>query len=886
MEPEMAQEHQRLAEGLLPATAGSYYLRAVSAGTPMEMLDLLARGLDLDRRHYPSWKAQVIAHQALKDYVAMERDADSMILLRQEDPLGFTLHGIALRELGRFDEALKDQDRAERLAPDDPEVFDQRRETHSLKGDHQAALADALRASRLRPSETRYRLHVFSCAVALGNFDQAKAEYEGLIRSGALDRDQFNAWASKLAFNALFSGKSLRLPPEGAGGATFSAIAESAEYFHKLAAKAERMSPEAFRSTWSPDNTEIAYSRILDDSNGIEVLNLKLRKRRLLTVSGKDPAWSPDGRFIVFARSRAMRGLVNLNREIIPEKQENDALSMGGDRNSEELWLMTPSGDGMRRLAKGGFPSFSRRPDRVFFHSRGEGALCSIALDDDRAEPKKIMDCSSGYPVVSPDESYVAYPSESALHIVELSTGKPVSTWSVPGVGGFVTWSPDGRELSYGGYGFGMRGLWVYEIESRRGWRVFDGPITLAAWSPDRTLLAFDVRDPFSEIWVAHLDPQVPTRQSLGTLPEQTIEECILQDLGKTLVGMEEMEAASLPMATLTRHLNDLLAYLESDRIPVDPILARFPRLPPYAAIDAIIGRKQAPEPEMERKVLEKLKSASPGEVPKDRLLYLEGKLLARSGNDRQASEKFAAVIALEGDRPEPGFELARCLRAAGDPKRAEEEIRRAIEKDSPDDDRDLWDLWAVMGFHDLKLSPALLLGQFPAGRARESRGREEIRWLLERLRAGDPIRIDCGGNADLSVQGKAWGRDRFWMGGNPAKNRVEAAGGTDPVYHTERWFPAEVPAKSLYRVPLPPGKYRVTLGFAEGYFRTLGKRRFDVLLEGKEILRDFEPLRFGFATAHRESFDTLVDDGVLDIHFVPRVEDPMISTIEVQRIQ
>ena len=91
-----------------------------------------------------------------------------------------------------------------------------------------------------------------------------------------------------------------------------------------------------------------------------------------------------------------------------------------------------------------------------------------------------------------------------------------------------IRWSPDGLELSMGGYNESLLGLWIYDLKAQEARKIFGGRTTLGVWSPDRSRFAFDVRVPFWEIWVADLDPKLPTTESLG--PAQTVAEH-LQDL-------------------------------------------------------------------------------------------------------------------------------------------------------------------------------------------------------------------------------------------------------------------------------------------------------------------------------------------------------------------
>jgi serine/threonine protein kinase/predicted Zn-dependent protease len=307
------------------------------------------------------------------------------------------------------------------------------------------------------------------------------------------------------------------------------------------------------------------------------------------------------------------------------------------------------------------------------------------------------------------------------------------------------------------------------------------------------------------------------------------------------------------------------------------------------------------PDPARDRKLIEDLHGA-PGETADPALLhYLEGKLLARAGKHREAAESFSRAAAARPAAPEPILRLAENLRAADDPGGAERELRRGLEGALASDER-LWHLWAAVSFADLKRGAAGALESFPAGAHTDGSG-EEIRWLLERLVRNEAIRINCGGEDHVDRKDRTWGRDRFARAGyrwgegpatppGPARSFEADIHGTDddPLYQTERYFPPEQHLPHVYRIPLQPGTYQVTLHFAELVFRlrreraSFDIRAFDVLLEGSEVLRGHEPLRAGFATADRQGpFQVTVDDGILDIEFVHRFDSPRISAIEIE---
>ena len=155
----------------------------------------------------------------------------------------------------------------------------------------------------------------------------------------------------------------------------------------------------------------------------------------------------------------------------------------------------------------------------------------------------------------------------------------------------------------------------------------------------------------------------------------------------------------------------------------------------------------------------------------------------------------------------------------------------------------------------------------------------DDIAWLLEAIDAGTGIRIRCGGEECRDSKGRVWGKDRFFLGGNDtvdAKVTVEAT--EDSVlYKRERWFPPG--SLAIYRIPLPRGSYRVILHSSEVFFTAPGQRRFNVRIEGQEVLRDYEP---PIRKADVREFPVRVEDGILEIEFVPRLENPKISAIEV----
>ena len=91
----------------------------------------------------------------------------------------------------------------------------------------------------------------------------------------------------------------------------------------------------------------------------------------------------------------------------------------------------------------------------------------------------------------------------------------------------------------------------------------------------------------------------------------------------------------------------------------------------------------------------------------------------------------------------------------------------------------------------------------------------------------------------------------------------------------------------TAYRIPVPNGKCKVKLHFAETYEKVTepGQRVFTVSLEGTPVLVDFDPFKEAgnqrFAAIVKE-FKTGVKDGELTIGFTEKVQKTMINGIEV----
>jgi len=524
-----AKEHQQQGEKLFSQSAEAYFNRSMMAGTVIKTLEWLNKAIDLDPGHYDSREARALAYCALRKYDEMEIDASVMIGNESNNAKGYTLRAIARREQakeetgkGLLDEAIKDHNKAIKLLPDNPEFYDQRRRTHMAVDNYEKVLSDAQQCVQLTPKDGIYHFRVFCALVALGYYEQAKVEYDKIIKSGLMTKENFNESAEKYVSDTLDAGLLWHPPQRRPEGAAFLAMHESAEVYEQLAKKARRVVPEGFHVNWSPDGSQLVYSRGVLGFAGVEILNLESGETRLLTVPGFDPAWSPDGHFIAFVRVRRTVLLTDLTAE------RGTKFPSQGQR---EIWIINADGtEEPRFLARGGCPCWSSDSKRIFYHWQGDMKLFCISIEEG-AKPTPIIHCPSFFPVVSPDEKYVAYGLlDSRRLILELSTKSIVVSWMLPlplATGeGFLNWSPDGQELCIGDYGRSNSGLWIYDMDKKQATKVLSGQFGWCSWSvPDRSQIAIErlYGDLHHEIWVASLDPNVSAAEALG--PGRTVEE-------------------------------------------------------------------------------------------------------------------------------------------------------------------------------------------------------------------------------------------------------------------------------------------------------------------------------------------------------------------------
>lgn len=141
------------------------------------------------------------------------------------------------------------------------------------------------------------------------------------------------------------------------------------------------------------------------------------------------------------------------------------------------------------------------------------------------------------------------------------------------------------------------------------------------------------------------------------------------------------------------------------------------------------------------------------------------------------------------------------------------------------------------------------------------------------------PVRVAAGGDAYTDRAGHIWAADSGFSGGTATDVNTAIAGTPDPtLYQHERW------GTFHYTLAVPDGDYAVTLKFAETYWKKPGQRVFNVAVNGRTVLSNFDILKqVAPNTALDKTFRVTATGGRgVTIAFAGVVDDAKVSAIQI----
>lgn len=166
----------------------------------------------------------------------------------------------------------------------------------------------------------------------------------------------------------------------------------------------------------------------------------------------------------------------------------------------------------------------------------------------------------------------------------------------------------------------------------------------------------------------------------------------------------------------------------------------------------------------------------------------------------------------------------------------------------------------------------------------------DTMKWTF----AGTPavVHIKAGDISGYVASDKErYGSDMYFVGGEgkgidspdtPAAKRTIVRAADPRLYDSYR------EGEFSYRIPLPNGRYRVTLRFVEPAAIAAGQRVFDVEANGTKVLKGFDVFAAagGRLRGVQRSFEAAVNDGTLLIAFRPLRGSAVVSSLVVTRAQ
>ncbi len=305
---------------------------------------------------------------------------------------------------------------------------------------------------------------------------------------------------------------------------------------------------EAEKISWSPDGSSLldilGPGRLVYDtcSPRASLREVTLRSNgggRWLTrgnANDRQPAYSPDGEWVVFSSNRSgnldlweLSTRTEVVRRLTEDEAEDwDPVFTGSGRRIVwssnrtghfEIWIADADGSGARQLSRDGVDAENPTPTPdgawVVYASTNPDKEGLWKIRPDGSDAARIVPGNYAYPEVSPDGRYVVYAADYltgrvSLRVAETATGARVPfeirigvPTGKPGLAlGRARWMPGGGAIAFIGQDEkGVNGVYVQDFVPDKDTAATRRP--LAGFDPERTTESFGISPDGARLTIA-----------------------------------------------------------------------------------------------------------------------------------------------------------------------------------------------------------------------------------------------------------------------------------------------------------------------------------------------------------------------------------------------